>query len=818
MTTVEKQSFGTLLRHYRQAHALTQEELAEHAELSVRQLAYLERDRHAARPSTIRRLADALALPEEDRQALLAAAGMGGTQDESAPVTAGLPVPPTPFIGRRRDIAVVVKRLLQPEVRLLTLTGPGGIGKTRLAIEVASQVATQFSDGVVFVGLADVRSADRVPEAIAGALGLIEQGEWRHMKLLAEHFRERHSLLILDNLEHLLDAGAQVGQLLAACAQLKVLVTSRAVLRLSAEHVVDVPPLSCPDPIHLPSLEDVRRSDAVALLSSKARANAQDFAVTEENAAVVAGICHRLDGVPLAIELAAARVPLFSPEALLQRLTHSLPLLTAGARDAPDRQQTLRRTIDWSYDLLTPVEQSLFAQLSVFAGGCTVEAAEAICVLDPDAGSDVVEGLASLREKSLLQTTGGRPGEPRFSMLETIREYAQEALERGPDADEPRLRHAEYFTRLAEQMVAELSLVRTGGSPSIRIFRVAEEEAENFHAALSWLVERRETELGLRLAGAIAEPWLTLGRERGLYAALEALLGQRADVPPLVLAQALLAAGWCGPCGDSGQGRDDMFDRALAIFREVGDQRALLGALLQVGGAHVYHWGDVSHAEELYEEALALARDLGVSSALAASLRGLGEIAQQKDAPERARLLFEESLAVELAASNTGGIAHSLHALAWRALMDHHPSRAAELAEQAEGTYREVRQLRQVADVRLLQGIAALMAGDHAGLHATFRASIAEESFRRFDYVGWNWLVLMGASWAARGEPLRGARLFAAATEHEPIYNTELRPFTGLLEGCLAVGRASVDERAWEAAREEGRPMTQLDAIAEALG
>jgi predicted ATPase/DNA-binding XRE family transcriptional regulator len=816
MTTVEAQSFGMLVRQHRKARALTQEELAERADLSVRELAYLERDRHAARPGTARRLAEALELSADDETALLAAAASPGAAVEPRR-TGTLPVPPTPFIGRAREVAAVLRTLLQPEVRLLTLTGPGGIGKTRLGLQAGSEAAPLYGDGVVFVSLAAVQAAALIPEAIATSLGLEDRRDRSGNWLLAEHLREKDMLLILDNFEHLLEAAPQVGQLIAATARLTVLVTSRARLRLSAEHVLEVPPLSFPDAELRPSLETIARYDAVSLFASKARAHTVGFSLTEENVADVAGICRRLEGVPLAIELAAARLPLFPPQTLLRRLVRTLPLLTAGARDAPDRQQTLRSAIDWSFNLLDEAEQSLLQQLSVFAGGCSLEAAEAVCVLAPAERIEVVDALASLREKSLVQTVESRDGEPYFTMLETIREYARDGLEAGLEAEAVRRRHAEYFTGLAERAVAGMAQARTDESRATLAFRLAEEEADNFHAALTWAAESGETELGLRLVGALSGPWYTLGLQGRFRTALETLLTQRADVPPLVRAKALLTGGWCDVFVDGREVRDELFSRGLAIYREVGDQRALLGALVEVAGSQVYHWGDISRAEVLYEEALPLARELGAGSAVGACLRGLGEIAQSKGDAQGARRLFEESLAVERAAASTGGIAHSLHALAWRALVDGDAARAWELSEQAERTYREVRQLRQVADVCILQGIALLMRGDHAALDSTFHACASEEYFNRFDYVRCNWLALIAASRAVHGDPLRAARVFAAAGAYMPIDNTALRSFTDLIEECLTAGRARVDGREWKAALEAGQSMTLREAVTLAL-
>ncbi|MBV9279632.1 MAG: adenylate/guanylate cyclase domain-containing protein, partial [Chloroflexi bacterium] len=347
-----------------------------------------------------------------------------------------LPVQPTPLIGRQREVRAVCDLLRQDGVRLVTLTGPGGTGKTRLALQVAAELLDELPDGAYVVSLASIADPDLVLPAVAATLGLAEAGEGL-VDTLTASLRDMRLLLVLDNVEHLMPAAPAVGEILAACPDLKVLATSREALRLAAEREFPVPPLAVPEPKRLPSLEALSQYDAVALFIQRARGVKPDFTVTNETAPAVAEICHRLDGLPLAIELAATRIRLFPPPALLGRLDRRLKILTGGARDLPARQQTLRGAIDWSYSLLDAGEQALFARLAVFAGGCTVEAAEAVCAADgPE--TDILEGVSSLVEKSLLKAgedVSGGHAEPRFAMLETIREYAAERLERSGQAD-----------------------------------------------------------------------------------------------------------------------------------------------------------------------------------------------------------------------------------------------------------------------------------------------------------------------------------------------------------------------------------------------
>src|SRR6266516_3815154 len=379
---------------------------------------------------------------------------------QSADFPPHLPIQPTPFIGREKEVDAVYHLLLREDVRLVTLTGPGGVGKTRMALHVAEQLRAHFADGVWFVSLAPISDPDLVIPTIAQTLGLWEAGERSLLEQLQVFLRERQVLLLLDNFEQVVRAAMHVANLLTICSHLKVLVTSREVLHVRAEREFPVPTLSLPDPKRLPDLVTLSQYEAVALFISRAQAARPEFQVTNANAPAVAEICARLDGLPLAIELAAARIKLLPPQALLARLDQRLALLTGGARDMPVRQQTLRNTIAWSYHLLEAQEQRLFRQLSVFAGGCTLEAIEAVCTALPDGAGQVFDGVASLLDKSLLQQIEQEGEEPRLTILETVREYGLESLRESGEAHESQRAHALYYLAFAEEAEPHLKEVQ----------------------------------------------------------------------------------------------------------------------------------------------------------------------------------------------------------------------------------------------------------------------------------------------------------------------------------------------------------------------
>jgi predicted ATPase len=422
----------------------------------------------------------------------------------------------TSFVGRERVVAAVVDRLRRADVRLLTLTGPGGVGKTRLAVRAAEVVAADFPDGVWFVPLAPVRDPDLIAPTIARTLGVKETGERPIAEDIAAFFGVRRGLLVLDNFEHVLDAGPLVTVLLAACPTLKALVTSRTVLRLSGEHDVTVPPLSLPSQ----GVEESRgraandtlldsstsqlfdSSEAVRLFVERAAAADAAFAFTGATANDVAMLCTRLDGLPLAIELAAARVRALPPQVMLRRLDQRFRLLTGGARDQPPRLRSLRDAIAWSHDLLTPEEQALFRRLAAFVGGCTLEAAEAVGAAEGDSVLGVLEGIASLTDKSLLRQMGESDGEPRFVMLETIRDFALERLEASGEEAKVRDRHASWCLQLAERTEASAF-----GDPEQRAqFDRLQADYDNVRAALAWSLDQGDA-AGLRLAAAMGGFW-----------------------------------------------------------------------------------------------------------------------------------------------------------------------------------------------------------------------------------------------------------------------------------------------------------------------
>src|SRR6266480_4279686 len=458
-----------------------------------------------------------------------------------------VPAQLTPLIGREKELQAVITLLRQPGVRLVTLTGTGGVGKTRLGLQVATDMLDDFVEGVYFVPLASISDAGLVVNTINRVFGVKETGDLAPFDLLKSYIQDRHLLLLLDNFEQVLPAAPGLANLLAACPRLKVLVTSRAVLHIRGEYDFSVSPLELPDLAHLPQTEILSQYAAVSLFLQRAQAAIPDFQVTSTNARTIAEICVRLDGLPLAIELAATRVKLLPPQALLTRLEHRLQVLTSQARDVPLRQQTLRNMLAWSYDLLEAREQKLFRRLSVFVGGCTLGAVEGIYTILGDMPAYLLDEVSLLIDESLLQQTEQEAEEPRLAMLETIREYGQEKLDASGETESTRQAHALYYLSLAEDAEIEI-----GGARQAAWLERLEREHDNLRAALQWSLEQAENEeatddersmeTALRLGGALREFWRIHGYISEGRNFLERALEASGGIEASVQAKALIAA------------------------------------------------------------------------------------------------------------------------------------------------------------------------------------------------------------------------------------------------------------------------------------
>jgi excisionase family DNA binding protein len=567
-----------------------------------------------------------------------------------------LPQALTTFLGREREVAAVVAKLDRPEVRLLTLSGPGGVGKTRLALRVADVVAANFADGAAFISLAAVAHADLVLPTVAQALGLRESSRRSWGEQVAAALHGRSLLLVLDNFEHLLPAASLVTDLLAACPRLTILVTSRATLRLSGEHTFPVPPLMLPVPEDVATAATTSRFDAVQLFVARAHAVQPAFVLSDENAGDVADICQQLDGLPLAIELAAARVPILSPRALLTRLDRRLPLLTGGPRDAPRRLQTMRDAIAWSYDLLPPLEQSLFRRLAVFTGGCTLESATAVA----ESETDVLDGISSLVASSLLRQEIGADGEPHFTMLETIREFGLERLEEEGELPGVQAALAAYFVAFGERQ--HPNRVQRHERVDTRIERVEVEQA-NVRSALTHMATRDDADGVLRLAGALAVYWHLRGHLHEGRHWLEWALDRTAELATAPRGRALAGLSLILWAQGHYARATELADAGLAIGEQLGADEIAANSL-HVLGLIAFVQGQLHRAGPIMERACRLWRELGARVEEGWALDVLGRIADGLGDSDLATSRAEESLAIFRAVGHASGAATALDRLA----------------------------------------------------------------------------------------------------------------------------------------------------------
>jgi predicted ATPase/class 3 adenylate cyclase len=559
-----------------------------------------------------------------------------------------LPAQPTPLVGRSRELESVRTLLLGEGTRMVTLTGPGGTGKTRLALQVAADLLDEFPDGVYGVLLAPIADPDVVPLELARVLGVEETSTLSIAEALKAAVANRRTLILFDNFEHVGPASGLLGDLLGSCPGLKALVTSREPLRIAAERQYPVPPLGLPASSVKSALE-AAEYEAVMLFVERARAVRPDFELTDETAPIVAEICERLDGLPLAIELAAAWSKVLPPAALLRRLERRLELPATRGADVPARQSTIRQAIAWSYDLLADEERRLHARLSVFVGGFTLEAAERVVAPAGEPAPDVLEGVGSLVDRSLLRETEDAAGEPRFTMLATIREYALEHLLDTGDNEDLLRRHALEFARFAEEADEGL---RTGDQ--LLWFDRLEAEHDNLRAALDSSAASGDDETALRLGGALGWFWYTHGHALEGCSRLTDLLARTEGVPDELRARPLYALGVLLDQRGEPQRAAELVGRSLLVFREQGERRRVASALNSLGSIK-RGLGDFESARSLLEESIALRRELGDEAGAAGALSNLGVIAFEQGDLDEAEARFEETIALDRAHGNEWG-------------------------------------------------------------------------------------------------------------------------------------------------------------------
>ena len=721
-----------------------------------------------------------------------------------------LPAPRTSFVGRELEMVEVKRKLAMTS--LLTLIGTGGSGKTRLALEVARDLLFAYPDGVWLVEVAPLSEGALVPQVVAGTLGVHEQSERSLLEGLIDALSDKEMLLILDNCEHLIDAAARLTDtLLDSCPRLRVLATSREPLRVTGEPGWLVPSLSAPAAQRSLTVEELEGYESARLFADRASKRHPGFELTPDNATAVAQVCAGLEGIPLAIELAAARIGMLSVEQISERLEHSLKVLTGGERTADHRHQTLRAALDWSYELLNEPEQVLFRRLSAFAGGLTLEAAESVGAGGGIEEEDVLEILSHLVDKSLVVAEENWERGARYRLLEPVRQYAREKLRVSGEAEAIGRQHAEFFLALAEEAEPELSKPQQA-----KWLDRLEAEHDNLRAALSWALER-EIDLGPRMAGALCRFWHTRGylSEGRMY--LEEAVARSDVVTATVRAKALDGLGWIAePQGDYERARV-AYEESLELYRSSNDRRGVANALGDLGSLALDR-GDYARATSLLKESLTLHRELGSIEEVVGVLNGLGVLASANGDRERSVWYFREALALSRGSGSVRKNAVSLGNLGITMLVHGDTEQATALLEESLALFQDIGDSSNIAIGLMHSALAALTQGDHERVKALSEESLkllqkAEDKQHIPDC-----LEIMAGGAGAQGRAQRAARLWGAAEAMRKDIGVPLQPEDRkLLDPYLATARSSLGEAVWQATLAEGRAMMPEQAIEYAL-
>ncbi len=726
-----------------------------------------------------------------------------------------LPAQLTPFFGREQEIAIVCTWLRRPEVRLLTLTGPGGVGKTRLSLQVVTRLLHDFADGVRFVSLMEISDPGLVIPTVARAVGLREIGGQPLFDLLKAFLREKHLLLLLDNFEQVVAAASRLADLLALCPGLKILVTSRAVLHISGEYEVAVLPLPLPDLTQLPAKEELLHYPAIALFLQGAKRAVPDFQMTAANARTIAEICTHLDGLPLALELAPPWLKLLSPPQLLARLEHCLQILTKGPQDVPMRQQTLRNTLEWSYCLLDTKEKQLFRYLAVFVNGCTLGAIEALraALSESDQTDQVLEGVVSLLDKSMLQRTAREGEEPRFVMLKTIREYGWVCLTTNQELESTRRAHAMYYLTLVEEAEQQLR----GPHQAVWLDRL-EREHDNVRAALRWAIEQGEMgesmEVALRLGKALERFWITRGHIlEGVNFLKQALAADRI-VAAATRGNALVAAAVLAYHQNDYPSAAILYEESLFVFREQGDQQGIARSL---NGQGLLAWmrGDYAAARTLHEKSLTISRKEAHQPLMAEALYHLAFTAFLQGDHATAQTLIEEALQLYKRIGDQRSIAYALGLQGLVSLHLGNAQAARFFQEETLAIFRRIGDQRGIAYALTAFGHIVFVQGDLA-----FARTLYKESLTITLQLGDSWMTAVslegsGRVVMAQGQPAWATRLWSAGQVLREAIGAARSPLEQALhEQGLATARAGLKEEVFAALWDEGRSLTPGQILA----